>query len=86
MTLTWFFFSFEEQLIGSLQKKYSIGSFELLTKTTPMQALSLLFLSPFIDFYLTGKLLSNYKFSSGAFVSQADASYVLSLEFHLQHI
>ncbi|XP_021811268.1 UDP-rhamnose/UDP-galactose transporter 2-like [Prunus avium] len=56
------------QLIGSLQKKYSIGSFELLTKTTPMQALSLLFLSPFIDFYLTGKLLSNYKFSSGAFI------------------
>ncbi|BBH09927.1 hypothetical protein Prudu_022579, partial [Prunus dulcis] len=44
------------------------GSFELLTRTTPMQALSLLFLCPFIDFYLTGKLLSNYKFSSGAFI------------------
>ncbi|BFG42538.1 hypothetical protein CerSpe_288130 [Prunus speciosa] len=60
--------SLHQILIGSLQKKYSIGSFELLTKTTPMQALSLLFLSPFIDFYLTGKLLSNYKFSSGAFI------------------
>ncbi|XP_008235920.1 PREDICTED: UDP-galactose transporter 2-like [Prunus mume] len=60
--------SLHQILIGSLQKKYSIGSFELLTKTTPMQALSLLFLCPFIDFYLTGKHLSNYKFSSGAFI------------------
>lgn len=58
-----------EQSIGSLQKKYSVGSFELLSKTAPLQALSLLVVGPVIDYYLTGKLLSNYKLSSGAFVS-----------------
>ncbi|KAK6939155.1 hypothetical protein RJ641_032663, partial [Dillenia turbinata] len=52
--------------IGSLQKKYSIGSFELLSKTAPIQALSLLFLGPFIDYFLSGKFVSNYKVSSGA--------------------
>ncbi|KAL9999717.1 hypothetical protein Hdeb2414_s0464g00899281 [Helianthus debilis subsp. tardiflorus] len=40
--------------IGSLQKKYSIGAFELLSKTAPIQALSLLVLGPFIDYYLSG--------------------------------
>lgn len=60
---------FEEQSIGSLQKKYCVGSFELLSKTAPIQALSLLVLGPVIDYFLTGKLLSNYKLSSGAFVS-----------------
>ncbi|CAL5321517.1 unnamed protein product [Camellia sinensis] len=54
--------------IGSLQKKYSIGSFELLSKTAPIQALSLLLLGPFIDYYLTGKFISNYRLSSSAFV------------------
>ncbi|KAF1885109.1 hypothetical protein Lal_00028998 [Lupinus albus] len=51
--------------IGSLQKKYSIGSFELLSKTAPIQAVSLLVLGPFADYYLTGKLITNYKMSSG---------------------
>ena len=60
-----------EQSIGSLQKKYSIGSFELLSKTAPIQALSLIVTGPFIDYYLsgTGKLVSEYAFSSAAFVS-----------------
>jgi hypothetical protein len=57
-----------EQTIGSLQKKYSIGSFELLSKTAPIQALSLLVLGPFIDYYLNGKFITNYKMSSGAIV------------------
>ncbi|XP_030945171.1 UDP-rhamnose/UDP-galactose transporter 2-like [Quercus lobata] len=59
--------SFQQISIGSLQKKYSVSSFELLSKTAPIQALSLLILGPVIDYYLTGKLLSNYKLSSGAF-------------------
>ncbi|BFG42540.1 UDP-galactose transporter 2 [Prunus yedoensis var. nudiflora] len=59
--------SLQQISIGSLQKKYSIGSFELLSKTAPIQALSLLILGPFVDYFLTGKLLSEYKFSSGAF-------------------
>ncbi|KAF5741004.1 Nucleotide-sugar transporter family protein [Tripterygium wilfordii] len=54
------------QSIGSLQKKYSIGSFELLSKTAPIQALSLLVLGPFVDYYLSGKFITTYKMSSGA--------------------
>ncbi|KAG8369317.1 hypothetical protein BUALT_Bualt15G0138700 [Buddleja alternifolia] len=54
------------QSIGSLQKKYSIGSFELLSKTAPIQACSLLVLGPIIDYYLSGKLILDYKFASGA--------------------
>ncbi|XP_061368433.1 UDP-rhamnose/UDP-galactose transporter 1-like isoform X1 [Gastrolobium bilobum] len=57
--------SLQQISIGSLQKKYSIGSFELLSKTAPIQALSLLTLGPFIDYYLSGKLITNYKMSSG---------------------
>lgn len=58
--------SLQQISIGSLQKKYSIGSFELLSKTAPIQACSLLVLGPFCDFYLTGNLLLDYKYSSGA--------------------
>ncbi|KAG6608671.1 UDP-rhamnose/UDP-galactose transporter 2, partial [Cucurbita argyrosperma subsp. sororia] len=58
--------SLQQITIGSLQKKYSIGSFELLSKTAPIQALSLLLLGPFIDYYLSDKSLLNYKMSSGA--------------------
>nr|DAD46405.1 TPA_asm: hypothetical protein HUJ06_016342 [Nelumbo nucifera] len=58
--------SLQQITIGSLQKKYSIGSFELLSKTAPIQALSLLLLGPFIDYYLNGQFIANYKVSSGA--------------------
>ncbi|KAK6245962.1 Sugar phosphate transporter domain - like 10 [Theobroma cacao] len=58
--------SLQQITIGSLQKKYSIGSFELLSKTAPIQALSLLILGPFVDFYLSGKFITNYKMTSGA--------------------
>ncbi|KAE8672747.1 UDP-galactose transporter 2 [Hibiscus syriacus] len=58
--------SLQQISIGSLQKKYSIGSFELLSQTAPIQALSLLLFGPFVDYYLTGKLLASYKFSSFA--------------------
>lgn len=58
--------SLQQISIGSLQKKYSIGSFELLSKTAPIQALSLLLLGPFVDYSLGGKFILNYKISSGA--------------------
>ncbi|XP_010266319.1 PREDICTED: UDP-galactose transporter 2-like [Nelumbo nucifera] len=58
--------SLQQITIGSLQKKYSIGSFELLSKTAPIQAFSLLVLGPFIDYYLNGQFIMNYKLSSGA--------------------
>lgn len=57
------------QSIGSLQKKYNIGSFELLSKTAPIQAASLLVLGPIIDYYLSSNLILDYKFTSGAVVS-----------------
>lgn len=60
--------SLQQISIGSLQKKYSIGSFELLSKTAPIQALSLIILGPFVDYYLSGKLITNFKMSSGAIV------------------
>ncbi|XP_044475988.1 UDP-rhamnose/UDP-galactose transporter 2-like isoform X1 [Mangifera indica] len=58
--------SLQQITIGSLQKKYSIGSFELLSKTAPIQALSLLVLGPFVDYYLNGEFVTNYKMSMGA--------------------
>lgn len=67
------------QSIGSLQKKYSIGSFELLSKTAPIQACSLIILGPFVDYYLSGKLITNYTMSSGAIVSHHRS--VLNLDF-----
>ncbi|KAL6178855.1 hypothetical protein ACLB2K_050372 [Fragaria x ananassa] len=53
------------QSIGSLQKKHSVGSFELLSKTAPIQAVSLLIFGPFIDYCLSGIFITNYKLSSG---------------------
>ncbi|KAG2693094.1 hypothetical protein I3760_08G082000 [Carya illinoinensis] len=58
--------SLQQITIGSLQKKYSIGSFELLSKTAPIQAVSLLLFGPFIDYYLSGKFIIYYQMSSGA--------------------
>ncbi|CAN1811901.1 UDP-rhamnose/UDP-galactose transporter 2 [Linum perenne] len=58
--------SLQQITIGSLQKKYSVGSFELLSKTAPIQAVSLLVLGPFIDYYLNGKFITNYKMTTGA--------------------
>ncbi|CAA7407465.1 unnamed protein product [Spirodela intermedia] len=60
--------SLQQISIGSLQKKYSVGSFELLSKTAPIQTISLIILGPFIDFYLNGKILTQYRFSTGAIV------------------
>lgn len=58
--------SLQQISIGSLQKKYSVGSFELLSKTAPIQAISLVIFGPFIDYYLSGNLISNYNLSSSA--------------------
>ncbi|KAH7673970.1 Glucose-6-phosphate/phosphate and phosphoenolpyruvate/phosphate antiporter domain-containing protein [Dioscorea alata] len=52
--------------IEYFQEKYSISSFELLSKTAPIQAISLLIFGPFIDYYLNHVNLLNYKASVGA--------------------
>ncbi|XP_020093881.1 UDP-galactose transporter 2-like [Ananas comosus] len=58
--------SLQQITIGSFQKKYNIGSFELLSKTAPIQAASLLLFGPFADYYLNGGSLLEYHFSTGA--------------------
>ncbi|KAH0468247.1 hypothetical protein IEQ34_003280 [Dendrobium chrysotoxum] len=58
--------SLQQITIGSFQKKYSIGSFELLSKTAPIQAASLLVLGPFMDYCLNGQSILKYHFSTGA--------------------
>ncbi|CAI9115342.1 OLC1v1016225C1 [Oldenlandia corymbosa var. corymbosa] len=58
--------SLQQISIGSLQKKYSIGSFELLSKTAPIQAASLLVFGPFVDYYLSGRIILEYKYTMGA--------------------
>jgi lysylphosphatidylglycerol synthetase-like protein (DUF2156 family) len=60
--------SLQQISIGSLQKKYNIGSFDLLSKTAPIQAASLLAFGPFADYYLNGRNLLEYKFSSGEII------------------
>ncbi|XP_065852505.1 UDP-rhamnose/UDP-galactose transporter 2-like [Euphorbia lathyris] len=59
--------SLQQISIGALQKKYSIGSFELLSKTAPIQAFSLLLTGPFVDYFITGKVVTDYSLSANAF-------------------
>ena len=56
------------QYIGQLQKKHNCGSFELLSKTAPLQAASLLALGPFADYILNGQNVFYYKYTPGAVV------------------
>lgn len=58
--------SLQQISIGSLQQKYTIGSFDLLSQTAPIQSASLLLLGPFIDYCLNGRNLLEYEFSLGA--------------------
>eukprot|EP00270_Netrium_digitus_P007771 TRINITY_DN2283_c0_g1_i1.p1 TRINITY_DN2283_c0_g1~~TRINITY_DN2283_c0_g1_i1.p1 ORF type:complete len:262 (+),score=60.63 TRINITY_DN2283_c0_g1_i1:349-1134(+) len=49
--------------VGSLQRKYGIGSFDLLSMTSPIQACCLIFAGPFCDYFLTNKNVVNYPFT-----------------------
>ncbi|XP_078155166.1 UDP-rhamnose/UDP-galactose transporter 2-like [Carex rostrata] len=60
--------SLQQITIGSFQKKYNIGSFELLSKTAPIQAASLLVFGPFLDYYLNGRSIISYIYSLGAVI------------------
>ena len=57
------------QYIGALQKKHNCGSFELLSKTAPIQAASLILIGPFLDYFLIGQNVLKYTYSTGAIVS-----------------
>eukprot|EP00270_Netrium_digitus_P019920 TRINITY_DN8004_c0_g1_i3.p1 TRINITY_DN8004_c0_g1~~TRINITY_DN8004_c0_g1_i3.p1 ORF type:complete len:377 (-),score=95.34 TRINITY_DN8004_c0_g1_i3:174-1304(-) len=50
----------QQIFIGSLQKKYSVGSFDLLSQTAPTQAASLLLLGPAVDYVLTRRNLLRF--------------------------
>ncbi|MBA0794044.1 hypothetical protein Gohar_018410, partial [Gossypium harknessii] len=46
-----------------LQRKHSLGSFDLLGHTAPVQAASLLLVGPFVDYWLTEKKVYAYDYS-----------------------
>ncbi|CAI5474421.1 unnamed protein product, partial [Closterium sp. Yama58-4] len=53
--------SLQQIFIGSLQTKYSIGSFDLLSQTAPIQAALLLLLGPVIDYFLISQSILKYQ-------------------------
>ncbi|CAI7844940.1 unnamed protein product [Closterium sp. NIES-54] len=57
------------QFIGSLQTKYNIGSFDLLSQTAPIQAASLVVLGPFVDYFVTNLNIIEYTLTAGCTVS-----------------
>ncbi|KAL5753860.1 hypothetical protein ACOSP7_022080 [Xanthoceras sorbifolium] len=53
----------QQYYVHYLQRKYSLGSFNLLGHTAPAQAASLLLLGPFADYWLTNKRVDAYNYS-----------------------
>ncbi|CAI5522435.1 unnamed protein product [Closterium sp. Naga37s-1] len=60
--------SLQQIFIGSLQTKYSIGSFDLLSQTAPIQAALLLLLGPVIDYFLISQSILKYQLTWGSAV------------------
>lgn len=60
--------SLQQIFIGSLQTKYNIGSFDLLSQTAPIQAASLIVLGPFLDYLLTNLSILEYNLSGVAVI------------------
>ncbi|XP_074284395.1 UDP-rhamnose/UDP-galactose transporter 6-like isoform X2 [Silene latifolia] len=53
----------QQYYVHFLQKKYSLSSFNLLGHTAPAQAVTLIFLGPFLDYWLTKERIDAYKYS-----------------------
>eukprot|EP00262_Sarcandra_glabra_P011108 TRINITY_DN26821_c0_g1_i1.p1 TRINITY_DN26821_c0_g1~~TRINITY_DN26821_c0_g1_i1.p1 ORF type:complete len:336 (+),score=39.27 TRINITY_DN26821_c0_g1_i1:334-1341(+) len=53
----------QQYYVHFLQRKYSLGSFNLLGHTAPVQAASLLLVGPFLDFWLTNKRVDAYDYN-----------------------
>lgn len=64
-----FCFLFHMQYVHFLQRKYALGSFNLLGHTAPAQAASLLLLGPFVDYWLTNKRVAAYPYGLTSVVS-----------------
>ncbi|KAF3663880.1 UDP-galactose transporter 2 [Capsicum annuum] len=54
----------QQYYVHYLQRKYSLGSFNLLGHTAPIQATSLLLLGPLVDYWLTDKRVDAYNYTS----------------------
>ena len=70
--------SAQQILVNRLQVEYSIGSNELLGKTAPLMALSMLTVGPFLDQMLTGSFITEYYWTSESFMFLA-ASCLLAI-------
>ncbi|KAF5751827.1 putative organic anion transporter [Tripterygium wilfordii] len=55
--------SLQQYYVHFLQRKYSLGSFNLLGHTAPAQAASLLIVGPFLDYWLTNQRVYAYGYS-----------------------
>ncbi|CAI7755533.1 unnamed protein product [Closterium sp. NIES-53] len=55
-------------LIGLLQERYAIGSFDLLSQSAPIQAFMLLLIGPSLDLLLTSRSLLDYHYQPYAIV------------------
>ncbi|CAM6087190.1 unnamed protein product [Calypogeia fissa] len=53
----------QQYYVHSLQKKYSLGSFDLLGHTAPVQAASLILTGPLVDYWLTENRVDLFDFS-----------------------
>ncbi|MBA0846212.1 hypothetical protein Goarm_022444 [Gossypium armourianum] len=53
----------QQYYVHFLQRKHSLGSFDLLGHTAPVQAASLLLVGPFVDYWLTEKKVYAYDYS-----------------------
>lgn len=54
----------QQYYVNSLQRKYSLSSFNLLSHTAPYQALSLVLSGPILDFWMTNKRIDNYDYNT----------------------
>ncbi|KAL7104530.1 hypothetical protein ACP275_08G251000 [Erythranthe tilingii] len=54
----------QQYYVHFLQRKHSIGSFNLLGHTAPPQAVSLLLVGPFMDYWLTEKRVDDFHYTS----------------------
>jgi hypothetical protein len=56
----------QQYYVHNLQKKYSLGSFDLLGHTAPVQAASLIVAGPFVDYWLSDLRVDHYSFTFAA--------------------
>ncbi|KAJ7969778.1 UDP-galactose transporter 2-like [Quillaja saponaria] len=58
--------SLQQYYVHFLQRKYALGSFNLLGHTAPAQAMSLLLVGPLLDYWLTNKRVDRYDYNMGS--------------------